>query len=259
MSERDEHAELVAELDDLRGEQRRLFERIAANERHFRGLARSVMRVQEEERRRFARDLHDGIGQNLTALKHRLQAMQEPAGQNPAWDEALAQALQICVDTLEDTRSLSRMLRPQILDDLGLESALRWLARSSGDAGKFEVEVEIDALPESLDPDIATLVFRVAQEGFANIIKHARAGRVLLRLRLRGGHLQLLLVDDGVGTETALALESGRTSRSSGVAGMRERAEMFGAQLRFISAPGEGTQIRLLVPLQRDDGNEGSA
>ena len=259
MSERDNRAALVAELNDLRGEQRRLFERIAANERHFRGLARSVMRVQEEERRRFARELHDGIGQNLTALKHRLQRMQEPAGLHPEWDHALAQALQICVDTLEDTRSLSRMLRPQILDDLGLESALRWLARSSGDAGKFEVEVEIDTLPEALDPDIATLVFRVAQEFFANTIKHARAGRVLLRVRVREGYLQLLLVDDGVGTDAALALESNRASRSSGISGMRERAEMFGAELRFISAPGEGTQIRMLVPLQRDDASEANA
>ena len=251
MSERDDQRALRSEVELLRVEQRRLFERIAANERHFRGLARSVLRVQEDERRRFARELHDGIGQNLTALKHRLQAL---ATRSTDQDE-IAAALQLCSDTLEDTRSLSRLLRPQILDDLGLVAALNWLARSSGDAGGFTVEVECDCdpLPEAVDSEVATLVFRIAQEGFANIVRHARASQVWLRLRCSGAWLQMMLVDDGVGFDPDAARSSASASRSSGVAGLRERAEMFGAQLKWISAPGEGTQLRLRVPLTLED------
>jgi signal transduction histidine kinase len=250
MSGRDARDELAVELAALRAEQQRLFERIGANERHFRGLARSVLRVQEDERRRFARELHDGIGQNLTALKHRLQALQAQVGDGDV-AARLADALALCADTLEDTRSLSRLLRPQILDDLGLVAALRWLARSSGEAGGFQVEVECDCdtLPAGVDGDVSTFVFRIAQEGFANIVRHARAGQVWLRLRCTDTALQMMLVDDGVGFEPEAALAAASASRGSGLAGMRERAEMFGAQLRWTTAPGEGTQLRLRVPL----------
>ena len=250
MSDHDARDDLAGEVAALRAEQRRLFDRIGANERHFRGLARSVLRVQEDERRRFARELHDGIGQNLTALKHRLQALHAQVGSGEA-AVRLAEALALCADTLEDTRSLSRLLRPQILDDLGLVAALRWLARSSREAGAFQVEFECDcdALPDGVDGDVATFVFRIAQEGFANIVRHARAGQAWLRLRCTDMALQMMLVDDGVGFEPEAAQAAASTSRGSGLAGMRERAEMFGAQLRWTSAPGEGTQLRLRVPL----------
>lgn len=251
------HDDLAGEVAALHAEQRRLFERIAANERHFRGLARSVLRVQEDERRRFARELHDGIGQNLTALKHRLQALLERVGEGDVATR-LAQALALCADTLEDTRSLSRLLRPQILDDLGLIAALRWLARSSGEAGAFEVEVECDrdVLPEGVDGDIATFVFRIAQEAFSNIVRHARAKQVWLRLHCTDAALQMMLVDDGVGFDPEVAQAGASASRGSGLAGMRERAEMFGAQLRWTSAPGEGTQLRLRVPLDSQAARE---
>lgn len=222
-----------------------LLARLEANEREFRRLGRSVLRVQEEERRRLARDLHDGVGQNLTALKHRLAQLAEAVapeatGLRAALDEAVA----LCADTLEDTRALSRLLRPAILDDLGLEPALRWLARSVGEAAGITVAVEIEPLP-ALDGEWQTLLFRATQEALNNIAKHAQAHSVLVRLVERDGALQLQVVDDGRGFDPA-ALQAGH---GSGLGGLRERLQLFDGRLEVRSAPGHGTRLRAIVPL----------
>ncbi|TZF87201.1 sensor histidine kinase [Cognatilysobacter lacus] len=221
----------------------RLLERLEANEREFRRLGRSVLRVQEDERRRLARDLHDGIGQNLTALKHRLAQLRDSVGAHTPLHDSLEAAIQLCAGTLEDTRELSRLLRPPILDDLGLEPALRWLGRSIGESAGISIAVEIEPLPP-LDGERETLLFRVAQEALNNIAKHARAHSVLLRLVEREGQVQLQVVDDGIGFDPAA------TAGGSGLSGMRERLRLFQARLEVHSAPGDGTRIRAVVPLQ---------
>ncbi|WP_119718693.1 sensor histidine kinase [Cognatilysobacter tabacisoli] len=231
------------DLRELRREYEALLDRLQRNEREFRRLGRAVWRVQEDERRRLARDLHDGIGQNLTALKHRLSQLGE-ATDDPDVRSGLAAAVQLCADTLEDTRELSRLLRPPILDDLGLEAALRWLARSVGESAGIEVGVEIEPLP-ALDGDLQTLLFRVAQEALNNAAKHAQASQVLLRVVARAGLLQLQVVDDGRGCDPDAALRSG----GSGLGGMRERLRLYDGRLDMHSAPGEGTRLRAVVPL----------
>lgn len=226
--------------DGLRADYLRLLERLEANEREFRRLGRAVWRVQEDERRRLARDLHDGIGQNLTALKHRLAQLE---GELPAEHRARVQAaMALCHDTLEDTREMSRLLRPPILDDLGLEPALRWLARSVGEAADLEIELEAATLPP-LDGDLQTLLFRVAQEALNNVAKHAQARRVLVRLVQRGPQLLLDVADDGRGFEPRPA------SGGSGLGGMRERVRLYGGMLELHSSAGEGTRLRVAVPL----------
>jgi two-component system sensor histidine kinase UhpB len=221
-----------------------LLARLEANEREFRRLGRSVLRVQEDERRRLARDLHDGVGQNLTALKHRLAQLAEAVTPEPeALRASLAEAVALCADTLEDTRALSRLLRPAILDDLGLEPALRWLARSVGDAAGMTVAVEIEPLPP-LDGEWQTLLFRITQEALNNVTKHAGARSVLVRLVERGGALQLQVVDDGRGFDPAA-----RSGNGSGLGGLRERLQLFDGRLEVRSAPGHGTRLRAVVPL----------
>lgn len=230
------------DLAALRQQYQDLLERLQRNEHEFRRLGRAVWRVQEDERRRLARDLHDGLGQNLTALKHRLTQLGDalPAAQRPQLDAAIA----LCADTLEDTRELSRLLRPPILDDLGLEAALRWLARSIGETAALDIELHVEPLP-ALDGDLQTLLFRVAQEALNNTAKHAQARNVLLRLVARGGTLQLQLVDDGNGCDPEQALRSG----GSGLGGMRERLRLYDGHLEIHSVPGEGTRIRAVVPI----------
>jgi len=230
-------------IEGLREDYLRLLQRLEANEREFRRLGRAVWRVQEDERRRLARDLHDGIGQNLTALKHRLSQLEDglPAGHQ----ERLQAAIALCHDTLEDTREMSRLLRPPILDDLGLEAALRWLARSMGESAGLAVELELECLPQ-MDGDLQTLLFRVAQEALNNVAKHAQARDVLVRLVCRGPYLLLHVADDGRGCAPEQALGSG----GSGLGGMRERLRLYGGTLEFHSAPGEGTRLRVAVPLE---------
>ncbi len=158
----------------LREQQERLFVQLHAGEQHFKQLARSVWRVQEDERRRLARDLHDGIGQQLTALRHRLDALARSVDGAGDASNPLHQALEICDAAIQETRALSRLLRPQILDDLGLEAALNWLARHSAESGGYEVEVDVTSLPtdrrRSLDADLPR------RAGSADQRAQARAG-----------------------------------------------------------------------------------
>lgn len=233
------------DIDALRQQYQDLLDRLQRNEREFRRLGRAVWRVQEDERRRLARELHDGVGQNLTAIKHRLASIAATLPAQGQAREALDVAIALCTDTLEDTRNLSRLLRPPVLDDLGLEAALRWLARSQGEASGLLIDVDIGPLP-TLDGDLQTLLFRVAQEALNNIAKHAQARNVLVRVAARGGLLQLQVADDGRGCEPEAALRSG----GSGLGGMRERLRLYDGQLELHSAPGEGTRLRAIVPLQ---------
>lgn len=232
--------------DGLRQQYQRLLQRIEANEGEFRRLGRSVWRVQEDERRRLARELHDGIGQNLTALKHRLALLGGELGpEQQGLRERVEAAIALCATTLEDTRQLSRLLRPPILDDLGLEPALRWLARSIEGSGGPEVVLEIDA-PATLDQDLQTLLFRFVQEALNNACKHAGARTARVRLQVQGGQLRLSVEDDGCGFDPARSTAAG----GSGLGGMQERLRLYGGRFALQSAPGSGTRITATVPLE---------
>ena len=237
----------------LREQQERLFVQLHAGEQHFKQLARSVWRVQEDERRRLARDLHDGIGQQLTALRHRLDALARSVDGAGDASNPLHQALEICDAAIQETRALSRLLRPQILDDLGLEAALNWLARHSAESGGFEVEVDVTSLP-TIDGDLSTLIFRVAQEALTNVLKHAQAKHVVIRLAQRQDEwLQFLIVDDGRGFDVDAAFAKASDGHSTGLASMRERVRLFGGRFTVVSRPGEGMQLRVLIPLLQGD------
>ena len=146
-----------AALDQLRDRYQQLLDRLEDNQSQFHTLARSALRVQEDERRRIARELHDGIGQNLTAIKHQLAVLQARMPASAAGEaERLGACIELCAQTLEDTRQLSRLLRPQVLDDLGLEAALHWLARSVQAPGKLEVLSSVRGPCEARVPDFFT-------------------------------------------------------------------------------------------------------
>jgi two-component system sensor histidine kinase UhpB len=246
-------ASMRDQLARLREQQERLFVQLHAGEQHFKQLARSVWRVQEDERRRLARELHDGIGQQLTALKHRLDALARSVDGADDASNPLHQALSICDATIQETRALSRVLRPQILDDLGLEAALNWLARHSAESGGYEVEVDVGPLPAPFDGDLSTLIFRVAQEALTNVLKHAQAKHVVIRLAQRQESLQFLIVDDGRGFDVDAAFAKASGGHSTGLASMRERVRLFGGRFTIVSRPGEGMQLRVLIPLLQGD------
>jgi two-component system sensor histidine kinase UhpB len=240
---------MQSELAQRRAQQDRLFAEMLAGHQHFRALARSVWQVQEQERRRLARDLHDGVGQNLTALKHTLaEAIRDPAAP-PELRERVQRALEVCAATLEEVRALARALRPQILDDLGLAAALGWLGRTAGEAGGFTVAVDCsDDLPE-VQGDLATLVFRIVQEALANATRHARCSHVMVRVAIRDDVLSVLVADDGVGCDVGVAEAAAASGASAGLGSMRERVGLFGGRLQLASTAGGGMQVRATLPI----------
>src|SRR4051794_19705968 len=156
----DPMGDIVDRVRDITRANERLFARLIEGERRFRGLAKAVWRVQEEEQRRLARELHDGIGQTLTALTHQLERLREKLGGTVAPDLAarLDDSVEMARLALNETRELSRLLRPPVLDDLGLAVALSWLARTLEQRTDLKVELATEQLDERLDPDLETLV-----------------------------------------------------------------------------------------------------
>jgi two-component system sensor histidine kinase UhpB len=235
---------LAASLREITRQNEKLFGELVAGERRFRGLARSVWNVQEAERRRLARDLHAGIGQTLTALKQQLDVVEQSASELPAAARTrLRDAAELAAQALHETRELSRLLRPQILDDLGLEPALRWLTRTFGERTGLALEVDLVGIDGRLASDLETLAYRVVQEGLNNVAKHAGAGRAQVLARLEAGQLELVVADDGKGFDPQAPEGDG-----SGLRGMRDRVELFGGRIDIGSRPGKGTRIVARVP-----------
>jgi signal transduction histidine kinase len=213
-----------------------------AGEQHFKQLARSVWRVQEDERRRIAHELHDGVGHNITALIHLITealAALPVASTDPEALQRLQRAQAIAESTLQDTRSLSRLLRPQILDDLGLEQALRWLARTFTETHNLDVELSIEGAVQDLDSDRCTLVFRVAQEALSNLMARGDARHVELVIEGEEGGYQMTIGDDS----TAMSAEQLRALTS-----MRHRMLGAGGRLSVEAVPGQGNRITAYVP-----------
>jgi signal transduction histidine kinase len=245
-----DHVDLERKLDDVLQQQRELIERLQKGQDYFQHLARSVWRVQEDERRRLAHELHDGIGHGLTALIHLVGQATDALAERPGEArERLERAREVATTTLKETRVLSRLLRPQILDDLGLEPALRWLARTYQDDHKIAVSLDFDQPFPEVDGDLSTLIFRVTQESLSNIARHAGATQVEIGLRRRSIYLTLAIRDDGRGCDPQAAFAVSSEGRSSGLGGMRDRVRLFGGMLRLDSKTGEGATVSAQFPL----------
>jgi two-component system sensor histidine kinase UhpB len=214
----------------------------------LRALSRRLFEVQEEERRRLARDLHDDVGQALTALKIQLESLARAGaelGVRPRVDE--------CVDTvqhtLEQVRQLSLSLRPPQLDDLGLAAALRsHLDRQARVAG-LQAHFETEDAPQELAPDTETACFRVAQEAINNVLRHARARNLWVRLFSAGGRLAISVRDDGRGFDLGSVRQRAANGASLGLVGMEERMALAGGSFELRSAPGQGTVLLATFPL----------
>jgi signal transduction histidine kinase len=243
-------AELHALIDAARRDYDDLMRRLLHNEAEFRRLGRAVFRVQEDERRRIARELHDGVGQNLTALKHQLQLLRDQRDLDADTLQArCAELIGLVGDTLQDTRQMSRLLRPQILDDLGLDAALAWLVRSLSTPTGPAIELDIDESAE-WDADQASLVFRIAQEALTNALKHAQATRIELTLDSVASGLRLTVTDDGHGFEARGKVRG--EAPTTGLSSMRERVHLFGGRFSVRSSIGAGCTIEAILPVNPD-------
>jgi two-component system sensor histidine kinase UhpB len=213
-----------------------MLERLEAERR---GAANAALSAQERERERIARDLHDEVNQALTALLLRLEAVRRQAP-DPEVAAELAEIGSLISRAMSELLDLARGLRPTTLDDLGLKAALATLVeeveREAGIAAGFEAEGELEGVPD----DVQLVTYRVAQEAVTNVIQHADARHLRVRLiGAAGGAIELRVSDDGAG------YAGGRSNERLGIAGMRERALLCGGELTVESEPGAGTRVTL--------------
>lgn len=229
----------------------RLFEQVRDQEHTRRELLQRLLVAQEDQQRRIAQDLHDHAGQMLTALIIQLSQLATRAQQS---DGQLAGALQrlhgLAQQGLDELRKLVYELRPSILDDLGLAPAVRSYVDSYLRPAGLAVDLHIGEMDSRLPPEIETVAFRIIQEASTNVLRHARARRLELRLDLKGNALLIMARDDGVGFD----LEQGTKHKATlGIHGMRERAQLVGGTLQVLSMPDVGTTILARLPLHRTE------
>jgi two-component system sensor histidine kinase UhpB len=207
-------------------------------ERERRESGRMALAAQEAERRRIARELHDEIGQTLTAIALRAEvAAQAPGGAPASSQTVLAEIAQIAQRSLADVQRIGRELRPEALDDLGLVDALIVLCANAR-AASITVRPDLDRDLPPLGPDVELVVYRVAQEALTNALRHSGAGQIIVALHRHGDGVRLSVSDDGHGLP--------RNLRESGLRGMRERAMLIEAELDVRTTP-HGTEIVLQV------------
>jgi two-component system NarL family sensor kinase len=244
--------EIAREIARLSAENAHLLTRLSRTELRFRSVSQGILRVQEAERGRLSRELHDGVGQALTALKMQIELLARTAGREGApHAEPLGELVAVADAALQEVRQISHLLRPQMLDDLGLLPTLRWLARSWGQRANLEVRVQYEGDEERLPPDLETLVYRLVQEALTNAAKHAGAPLVEVDLRRDLAMVTVEVRDQGRGFD--LAGEGAGDTRGFGLRGLRDRVQLFGGQLVVHSAPGRGTVVRAEVPMPRED------
>jgi signal transduction histidine kinase len=229
--------------------QARLFEEVRAARERLQTLSRRLIEVQEMERRTIARELHDEIGQALTAVKINLQAVQR-LPDAAAFAPRLEDSMSIIERTLQQVRTLSLDLRPSMLDDLGLVSALRWYVDRQAQRTGVVAQFTADPLDARLPPELETTCFRVAQEALTNVARHAQARHVNVRLRQREAELELVVEDDGSGFDVPAARARAARGVSMGLLGMEERVLLVGGRIDITSAPGRGTEVRARFPLK---------
>ncbi|MDB6111792.1 MAG: Multi-sensor signal transduction histidine kinase, partial [Pedosphaera sp.] len=211
-------------------------------------LSRRLLELQEVERRHIARELHDEIGQALTALKINLQAVQRMADA-VTFAPRLLDSISIVDRTLRQVRNLSLDLRPSMLDDLGLCAALRWYADQQAQRAGLLIKFVSSDLGGRLDPALETACFRVAQEALTNIVRHARASTVLVELKAEGAVLHLSVSDNGIGFDLDRLHPQTEHGSSLGLLGIEERASLLGGRIELRSAPQQGTEIHAWFPL----------
>ncbi|MBI2831579.1 MAG: GAF domain-containing protein [Chloroflexi bacterium] len=217
-------------------------------------LLREIFSIQEEERRRIARELHDETSQVLASLSASLEAASSLLPDGVQKTRAIlkkAQALSIHI--LDEIHKIIYELRPTLLDDLGLVAAARWLADNNlGEAG-IKATFKIVGQERRLPPQLEATVFRVIQEAVYNIARHAQATSATISLQFRKDSLGVRVEDNGVGFDVEKVISSADRPRGLGLLGMRERVELINGTLRILSYPGSGTEIDIEIPLNPEE------
>ncbi|PYX42632.1 MAG: hypothetical protein DMG81_01250 [Acidobacteria bacterium] len=217
-------------------------------------LLQRVLQVQEDERQRIARELHDGAGQLMTSLLVGLRAITDARQLKPVKQQA-KRLRKITSDTITELSRMARGLHSGILDDLGLAEALRRLVDEFSSAQKIDVDLKLGQLPPLAQVKRVQLgIYRIVQEALTNIARHSRAQHVAIKFARQGPELRLTIDDDGEGFELANLLQ--HPSEHLGIEGMRQRAAMMGGTLKIDSKPGKGTRIEVRLAVSPAAGRQ---
>jgi PAS domain S-box-containing protein len=236
--------ELLSLIEDV-SDRKRAEEELAESRRNLRLLAQRVEQAREEERTTIARELHDRVGQTLTALRFDVDRLQRTlAEQTPEVSRLLEGMRTLVGDGADDVRRISSELRPGALDDLGLEGAIDWQLDQIRARSNLTLTFNHGDADSTLDSARSTALFRVFQELVTNVVRHAGARIVDVSLQQEDGVSVLTVVDDGCGIDNRKLTER----NSLGIVGMRERLLPYGGQLQIEGAPGKGTTARVVMP-----------
>ncbi|MBI4788330.1 MAG: GAF domain-containing protein [Chloroflexi bacterium] len=225
-----------------------LFDQVRTGRKRLQTLSNELLHAQENERAKVARELHDQIGQTLTLVKLRLQGLQ--LGSEPADRDTQLEETMLSIDTaIEQVRDLSFELRPSLLDDMGLPTALKAYANRVVQHTGLAIEFDFRIGRKRLPFDVETTCFRVVQEALTNIIRHARARRVVITLQRRPEVLQLTIRDDGVGFDGPAAMSRALEGHSLGILSMQQRVMLVGGRLEIQSESERGALVVASFPL----------
>ncbi len=247
----------MAILEDI-GERKRaekmrqqLLDQLNSGRRRLRELSRRLVELQETERRDLSRELHDDVGQNLTALSINLNIIENllPEGYATKINDRIYDSYKLIEETVRQIRDVMARLRPPVLDDYGLVAALNWYANQFKERTGIAIAVRGEELAARLPLTVETALFRIAQEALNNAAKHAKASEITLTVEVLGERVRLDIVDNGVGFDPETHHQMG-AKPEWGLINMRERAESFGGEFRIETAPGKGTKIVVEVPKQ---------
>jgi PAS domain S-box-containing protein len=226
---------------------RRDKEALESSEAELRRLSSQLLNAQEEERKRISRELHDGIGQSLSAVKFTVEtALNEIAQEHSAQvTQSLETVVPLVQEAVEEVRTISRNLRPAVLDDLGIIATISWFCREveetfSGIRINKRINIKEDDVPESLK----TVIFRILQEAVNNVTKHAGANTIDVGLEETDKKIELIIEDNGIGFALEKELAEGRVKDGIGLSSMKERAELSGGTFRIESHKGAGTRVK---------------
>jgi signal transduction histidine kinase len=209
-----------------------------------------VTTIEENARRTFSNYLHDRIVQTLFVLKIRLAMMAKAADgseKSQNWEEIF----KLMEKAISDTRALSYEMSPSILNELGCEAALEWLVDQTNKAQGIAVSFKGTRMPQPLDQNICTVLYRAVRELLTNVIKHANARNVSLSMRQDDHQVELEMKDDGVGFDTECLQSLPDHNKGFGLFSIKERLQWYGGDMAVTSAPGRGTQVTLFAPVRQ--------
>ncbi len=231
---------------------RRAEEALRESEQRLRFLSSQLLSAQERERKRISMELHDELGQSLAVLKLQIRAIERGLGDDQQDLKAGCLELLLYLDgVIDDVRRLSRDLSPAILEDLGLQSALKYLISEVSKHYTVSQTFEVEDLDQLFPAEAQIIIYRIFQECLTNISKHAGATEVSIAVKENDGLISLRIEDNGAGFDPALVLVRRATGRGLGLAALDERARMLGGTLEIRSQMGAGTRMTCVIPVDR--------